>query len=59
MLNMPRADMAKLTREIDALEDLVTLALRGKIKDTDRRALRSEIEICVQRLDELRNRLSG
>jgi hypothetical protein len=56
---MPRADMAKLTREIDALEDLVTLALRGKIKDTDRRALRSEIEICVQRLDELRNRLSG
>ncbi len=56
---MPRADMAKLTREIDALEELVAVALRSRLKDTDRRALRAEIEICVQRLDELRNRLTG
>ena len=56
---MPRADMAKLTREIDALEELVAIALRGKLKDTDRRALRAEIETCMQRLDELRSRLTG
>jgi hypothetical protein len=53
------ADLTKLNREIGELEENVAAALRTRLKDTDRRALRSEIEIAMQRLDELRNRLAG
>jgi hypothetical protein len=53
------ADLAKLNRQIDELEETVTLTLRAKHKDTERRALRAEIERSMQRLDELRNRLGG
>ncbi|MDR3475386.1 MAG: hypothetical protein P4M09_27375 [Devosia sp.] len=52
------ADLARLNRDIDELEQVVATT-RGKLKDTDRRALRSEIERCMQRLDELRHRLGG
>ena len=53
------ADLAKLNREIDELMETLTAAQRSRLSDRDRRALRSEIEICMQRLDELRNRLAG
>jgi hypothetical protein len=52
-------DVAKLKRDIVELEEQISVALRGKMRDTDRRSLRSEIEVCMQRLDELRNRLAG
>ncbi|HTJ58623.1 MAG TPA: hypothetical protein VL418_13765 [Devosiaceae bacterium] len=51
--------MAKLNREIDELEQTVSAALRSRLTDSDRRKARSEIEIAMQRLDELRSRLSG
>ena len=53
------ADLAKLNRQIDELEERVAAATRARLKDIDRRALRSEIERSMQRLDELRNRLGG
>lgn len=53
------ADLTKLNHEIGELEENVAAALRTKLKDSDRRALRSEIEIAMQRLDELRNKLAG
>lgn len=53
------ADLTKLNREIGELEENVAAALRTRLRDTDRRALRAEIEIAMQRLDELRNKLAG
>ncbi|HVW93955.1 MAG TPA: hypothetical protein VHB74_15290 [Devosia sp.] len=53
------ADLTKLNHEIGELEENVAAALRTRLKDTDRRALRSEIELAMRRLDELRNRLAG
>jgi hypothetical protein len=52
-------DLSKLNREIDEFEETLNAALRGKLSDSDRRKARSEIEIAMQRLDELRTRLSG
>jgi hypothetical protein len=52
-------DLAKLKRALDELEDVVTVAQRGRMKESERRLLRSEIETALQRLDELRNRLAG
>ena len=56
-------EMARVKREVDALVAAVEIDLRPKSKSpmtpAERRFLRSEIEHCAQRLDELRNRLSG
>jgi len=52
-------DVTKLKRTIGELEDQVAANLRGRVSDGDRRALRSELELCMQRLDELRSRLAG
>ncbi|WP_164730442.1 hypothetical protein [Pelagibacterium montanilacus] len=49
------AELAKLQRAIAELS--AALAGRGPRGDTDRRALKSEIEACMQDLDELRNRI--
>jgi len=51
-------DLAKLNRALDELEEVVA-AQRGRLKDSERRLLRSEIEAVLQRLDELRHRLAG
>jgi len=54
--------MARVKREIEALVRAVNIDLRPSSKampPSERRALRSEIEICVRELDELRNRLTG
>ncbi len=61
---MPAAnEMARLKREVEALGRAIELDLRPGTKTvmtpSQRRALRSEIEICVQRLDELRSRLGS
>jgi hypothetical protein len=53
------ADVTRLNREIDELEERVGAALRAKVPGIERRSLRAEIERCMQRLDELRNRLGG
>lgn len=56
-------EMARVKREVDALVAAVETDLRPKAKapmtPAERRFLRSEIEHCAQRLDELRNRLSS
>ena len=56
-------EMARVKLEIEALIRAVNSDLRPSAKSampiTERRALRSEIEICVRELDELRNRLTG
>ena len=56
-------EMARVKREIEALIRAVSIDLRPSTKSpmplNERRALRSEIEICVRELDELRNRLTG
>lgn len=55
-------EMARVKREIEALVRAVNIDLRPSSKampPSERRALRSEIEICVRELDELRNRLTG
>lgn len=56
-------EMARVKREIEALVRAVNSDIRPNAKSpmpaSDRRALRSEIEICVRELDELRNRLTG
>ena len=52
-------DVTKLKRAIGELEEQVAANMRGKVGDIERRALRSEIEVCMQRLDELRSRLAG
>lgn len=55
-------EMARVKREIEVLGETIEAALRAGAKGltpTQRQLLRSEIEHCAQRLDELRNRLSG
>ena len=56
-------EMARVKREIEALIRAVNSDLRPSSKSpmplNERRSLRSEIEICVRELDELRNRLTG
>lgn len=49
------AELARLKRSISELTSAI--AIKGPRADSDRRALKSEIEQCVQRLDELRNRI--
>ena len=56
-------EMARVKREVDALVAAVEIDLgprsKSPITPAERRLLRSEIEHCAQRLDELRNRLSS
>jgi len=56
-------EMARVRREVDALVAAVEADLSPRSKSpitlAERRFLRSEIEHCAQRLDELRNRLSS
>ena len=56
-------EMARVKREVDALVAAVETDLsprsKSPITPAERRFLRSEIEHCAQRLDELRNRLSS
>lgn len=49
------AELAKLKRSISELASAISA--KGPRVDADKRALKSEIEQCVQRLDELRNRI--
>lgn len=53
--------MSRLKTALDELDTNVRADLRGKqpVTDKDRRAMRSEIESCLQRLDELRTLLAG
>ncbi len=56
-------EIARLRREIDTLVEVVEQALRPGAKQglnpSQRRALKSEIQYCMQVLDELSTRLSG
>ena len=61
---MPAAnEMARLARDVDALVVVVNQGLHPASKSpmtrSDRRAIKSEIEACMQKLDELRTRLTG
>jgi hypothetical protein len=59
---MPVAsEVARLRRSVDDLAAGVEADLHSKkgLSPADRRLLRTEIEICVQKLDELRSVLSG
>ena len=49
------SELARLKRTITELANAI--AIKGPRSDADKRALRSEIEQCVQCLDELRNRV--
>lgn len=53
--------MARLKAALDELDSNVRADMRGKppVTDKDRRAMRSEIETCLQQLDELRTLLAG
>lgn len=53
--------MARLKSALDELDNNVRADLRGKtvVTEKDRRAMRSEIETCLQQLDELRTLLAG
>lgn len=59
---MPAAssEIAKLKREITTLREIVTAGRggRGALSDADRRNLKSEVDWCIQELDELRSKLS-
>ena len=56
-------EMTRVKREIEALVRAISVDLKPGPKIvmtlTERRTLRSEIEICMRELDELRNRLTG
>ena len=61
---MPAAtEILRLRRDTETLRDLVQAELhptRGAaMTSTTRRALRSEIELCIRALDELRSQLAG
>jgi hypothetical protein len=53
--------MTRLKAALNELETNVRADMRSKppITDKDRRAMRSEIETCMQKLDELRTTLAG
>ena len=56
------SEAAKLRRDVEILVDLVREARPGSrsaLTDKERRALKSDIEWCMQQLDELRNTLTG
>lgn len=56
-------EMARVRREIENLVAAIDADIGRGAKETvsreSRRALRSEIEACMQRLDDLRSRLAG
>jgi len=56
-------EVARLRRDVEALIEAVNLDLRPGSKSpmtrSDRRAIKSEIQKCMQDLDELSNRLTG
>jgi len=52
------SEIGKLKREIRVLREIVTRP-RPPLSDSEKRSLRSEIEQCIQDLDEMRARLSG
>ena len=56
-------DVETLKRGVESLRQSIELGLRPGTKSTmspqARRAIKSEIERCIQHLDELRDRLSG
>ncbi|HEV7275217.1 MAG TPA: hypothetical protein VGN80_02915 [Devosiaceae bacterium] len=61
---MPAINEAeRLRRDVQSLVDAVDLGLRPGSKSPmtakEQRAVRAEIEACMQRLDELRARLTG
>lgn len=53
--------MTRLKAALNELETNVRADMRAKppITDKERRAMRSEIETCMQKLDELRTTLAG
>lgn len=56
------SEIAKLRREIEVLVQLVRQdrpGAKATMTAKDRRALKAEIEWCIQELDELRTRLTG
>ncbi|RUT34756.1 hypothetical protein EMQ25_01980 [Arsenicitalea aurantiaca] len=57
------SELARLRREIDGLVRAVELDMRpgsrSPMTPEAKRRLKSEIETCMQTLDELRNRLGG
>jgi hypothetical protein len=57
------SEMTRIKREIDALAQIVQASLKPGAKapmsQQARRTLRSDIEQCMQRLDELRTTLAG
>lgn len=54
---MAVASIAKLKRAIIELEESVAPGSKMAASEVTRQALRSEIEACIQHLDELRQRL--
>lgn len=52
------SEIGKLKREIAVLREIVGRP-RPPLTPQEKRALKSEIERCIQDLDELRTRLSG
>jgi hypothetical protein len=56
-------EMARLTRDVDALVVVINQDLRpgskSPMNQSDKRAIKSEIEKCMQKLDELRTKLTG
>lgn len=54
-------EMVRLKREVEALKGALELDLRPgsrtAMTPVQRRSMRSEIETCIQQLDELRTRL--
>ena len=60
---MAATELARLRREIETLVEVVNQALRPGAKPgmtaAQRRTLKSEIQDCMQQLDELGTRLSG
>lgn len=56
-------EVARLKRDVESLKDAIATDLRHGSKSPmstkDRRAVKSEIEHCMQELDELRTRLTS
>ena len=54
-------EIARLKRAVDELAQGVAADLRSKtgLPQSDRRAIRTDLEKCMQKLDELRTLLAG
>lgn len=52
------SEISKLKREISVLAEIIGRP-RPALTPGEKRALKSDIERCIQELDELRNRLGG